>query len=378
MKDKYIASIILHAVGDTVGYRNGEWEFKPGGYDKTLEKLYEFIDLGGVNHINLDGWVISDDTILHMKIAEALLTNFTTVNQLGKTLKEKFIEAYDQFVEEGLELRSPGRATMNNIKRMKDGGNWDDLEYKSSYGGAGASMRTACIGLAYHNPKDIGMLMQISIESSRITHNSAVGYLGGFATAYFISLSLQNVPIEKWPFMLLDILDSGKMETYIEKAGRDINEYINDGHEFSNKWKTYIDLKFDDNKNVIKKRGDKNLVARGKIYHKHFGYKYSGPGPMDNPSLNMKWHQYGFIGGGGDDSVIIAYDCLLDSGKNWEKLVIYSMLHIGDTDTTGCIAGSLYGALYGFEDVPDNFLKHLEQKDELTKIAEELYKKYGS
>ena len=46
-----------------------------------------------------------------------------------------------------------------------------------------------------------------------------------------------------------------------------------------------------------------------------------------------------YPGAGGDDSVIIAYDCLMDSDGSWDKIVFYSMLHVGDSDTTGMIGG---------------------------------------
>ena len=52
------------------------------------------------------------------------------------------------------------------------------------------------------------------------------------------------------------------------------------------------------------------------------------------------------------------------------------MMHMGDTDTTGCIAGAWRGALYGFEGVPEINLKNLEYKDILEKLGKGLYKKY--
>lgn len=61
---------------------------------------------------------------------------------------------------------------------------------------------------------------------------------------------------------------------------------------------------------------------------------------------------YGFIKG--SDAVIIAYDALVGSRNNWNELCLRGMLHSGDNDSTGCIAGSWYGALYGFENVPEN------------------------
>jgi ADP-ribosylarginine hydrolase len=53
------------------------------------------------------------------------------------------------------------------------------------------------------------------------------------------------------------------------------------------------------------------------------------------------------------------------------------MLHGGDTDTTGCIAGSWYGAMYGFADIPKNIINNLEMKNEIEKIGKQLYDKFG-
>ena len=72
----------------------------------------------------------------------------------------------------------------------------------------------------------------------------------------------------------------------------------------------------------------------------------------------------------------MAYDSLLDAGQYWEKLVIYAMLHVGDSDTVGSIAGAWYGAIYGFGDVPKGNLEHLEYSDKLYKLGGKLYDIY--
>lgn len=55
------------------------------------------------------------------------------------------------------------------------------------------------------------------------------------------------------------------------------------------------------------------------------------------------------------------------------------MLHGGDNDSTGSIAGSWYGALYGLSGVPENNYKKLEYKDRLMNCGLELYKiQYGT
>jgi ADP-ribosylarginine hydrolase len=361
MEKRYIASLILHAIGDTIGYNNSKWEFMIGDNTKVWEKISQFIAYGGVNNVPSKGWIVSDDTIMHLMIAEALTEKYSSVNSLGKITAEKFIEAHDLFVSEGLELRRPGVTILKNIRKIKDGLKWNHMDYDFKYGGSGASMRSSCIGLIYHGEENRDNLMSVAIETSRITHNSSTGYLGGYVAALFTALAIENVDIKKWPFILMDIFNNRKISKYIQSIGRDVGDYENDKHYFIKKWKRYIDDKFDDDGKVIKRKSSINLRWRADYYSSFIEKSISG--------------NHSFPGSAGDDSVIIAYDCLLDSEKSWEKLVVYSMLHSGDTDTTGCIAGSWYGALYGFEDVPINILEHLEFKDKIQVLAKKLYKK---
>lgn len=371
MKKKYIACMILHGVGDTVGFKNGDWEFKKGiSYEKTLEKLYEFIDLGGVNYISLKGWNVSDDTIMHIQTAASILTDFKSMNSLGKILKDNFLDAYKQFNEEGFKKRYPGTTTMASLKLLNNGGTWDSVPYDLFSGGSGASMRSLCIGLAFYGEENRDKLIQISIESSRMTNNSAVGYLGGFASALFVALAVENVRINDWPFILVDLLND-RVEKYIKSAGRDVNYYERDGHVFNEKWHRYIEDKFDDDREPVIRKSNKNLVYRSKYYNETFGMVL----PVVENNIKLE-RRSDFIGSGGDDSVIIAYDCLIDSGMNWEKLVIYAMLHMGDTDTTGAIAAGLYGILFGLDTVPGNFLEFLEYKDVLSDLGGKLYDKF--
>jgi ADP-ribosylarginine hydrolase len=48
--EKYEASMLLHAVGDAMGYYNGKWEFKFSGLDihEDLKKM------GGVESLKLN------------------------------------------------------------------------------------------------------------------------------------------------------------------------------------------------------------------------------------------------------------------------------------------------------------------------------------
>lgn len=370
MEKKFISCILTHALGDCIGYKNGEWEFM-----YSIDKIWEFIALGGVNELDLDGWKVSDDTILHMKTAQGLLSSFTGVNTLATNTLSYYIDALEQFEKEGFSVRTPGNTTINSLTILKNDHDtkWDKLEYNFMSGGSGAAMRTAVIGLAFYGKHNRSKLVQISIELSRITHNSVIGYLGGLTSALFTAYALEEIPVKKWPFLLLELLESDIIDNAIKNSGRGYNNYQQDKHIFINKWHRYIKDKFDDDKNVIVRKSSSHLGMRSKYYEDNFGF---------NPEIHnfnvggKNTQQKIFIGSGGDDSVLISYDCLLDSGKSWEKLIFYAMLHKGDTDTTGCIAGAWYGTLYGMDRIPDITIKNLEYKKELEKLGKEIFNKF--
>ena len=76
--------------------------------------------------------------------------------------------------------------------------------------------------------------------------------------------------------------------------------------------------------------------------------------------------------------MIMAYDALIDCDGLWEKLVFYSMLHPGDSDTVGAIAGGLYGIVYGFGDVPEKMMCCVEKKSLLIELGKSFYNMFGS
>jgi len=367
IEEKYIATMVLHGLGDTIGYKNGEWEFMKSTNvtDKILEKVYEFIDFGGINNVPQKGWNISDDTIMHVRVANGLLQNYDSVESFCNILINEFVDAFNKefSTEIGLKKRNPGVTLLDSLERLRKIPLYNDMPYDYYAGGSGASMRSSCIGLAFHGLNNRNELIKYSIESSRITHNSTVGFLGGLVAALFTAYAIENINVREWPFLLLDLFNNKIIDNYIKQSNRDYDQYSQDVHIFINKWTIYINDKFDENGNVIKRRSSKNLIYRSQYYYDNFKFQ-------EEKSIDF------FPGSGGDDSVIISYDCLIDAGTNWEKLVFYAMLHGGDTDTTGCIAGSWFGALYGFNDVPKSRIELIENKDELYNLGKKLYKKY--
>jgi ADP-ribosylglycohydrolase len=360
LKEKFQACMVLHSVGDTIGFNGGYWEFNKFkediDYNFTNEIVFEFIFLGGINDFDLKDWVASDDTIMHMATARALLheTKYD-IDKIGNRLAIEYVKSF-----ENMSGRYPGKWTEQNIKLLEKGMDWKDIPFAppGMGGGNGAAMRASCIGLLYYKESDLDKLIAVSIESGRITHNSPIGYLGALAVSFMISCAIRKVPYTLWPSQLLELLESGKIEKYLEST-RGLKEYKRDKDFFVLMWKKYIYGRFT-GKTVRYEKFLLNPAYRTKYYADNFSFPDSS---------------FFFPGIGGHDSLIIAYDAIVDAmvpKESWEKLVIYSCLHAGDSDTTGAIACSLWGAMFGFKGVPDNNYEKLEYKKELLDLGEQL------
>ena len=366
-KDKCISIFLLHALGDTIGFKNGIWEFNFGNANYgdiriTIEIISEFISLGGISHIDLKDWNISDDTLLNYEIAKFILNIKNKVYNEDDIIKLK--KNISKMLEEQIKLkieRGFGSTTFRSIQAWDDKTDQRHARYNIYSGGNGCSMRTFPIGISYHKDEDLDKLIDTSIITSKLTHNSPIGFLGGFITAYFIKLALNDISIEKWPFLVIKMLESDKIKSYIDSD----NDNIYFDYRNSIKvWKKYIELFFSEDKKPLKLKTSENLISRFKIMY-----------DIDKSLLEIENYK-NIAGGNGQSAIIMAYNAVLDCEGNWEKLVYYSMLHGGDSDTVGAIAGGFYGAIYGSSDVPEHLLKHLEMKKELIEIGEKFYERY--
>jgi ADP-ribosylglycohydrolase len=372
IKEKYECVFLLHAVGDTIGFKNSDWEFNYGKnatFETVLEFIFEFIDLGGINGINLKDWIISDDTLYHIAMGDTMLAYDESKHYNKKTKKhtEKFIlsaklnlidmhnKMFDEKEKDGF-YRFPGMLTTKAIQEMTETHDMRDEGYNPNAGGNGVAMRSLCIGLAFYKKKDLEKLIETTITLGKLTHNSPIGFLAGFTSAFFISLAIQEVDLTSWPMLLLELLKSQEIKKYIDTEN--FNEFL-DYIEYINKWEIYVDTRFVDNR-PLKTRSSSNMIFRIKYYYENF----------------VKGTKTTIIGSAGHCAMIMAYDALLDCDGKWEKIVFYSILHPGDSDTVGAIACGLYGAVYGYGDVPANMFKYLEEKKSLKEISNLMFEKF--
>ena len=379
MEKKITAAFLLGFMGDIIGFGNGITEFnnsnrfshdnfgdkfEQAGADYSNELVFNFIYEGGFKTHPKPSYTVSDDSIMLEANAKALIEWFkqdkekSDIDLLINIIKKEYIE----LIKERLELEKfervykGGLTTINYLKKLKIGNDYKDFAYDDKAGGSGGSMRSAIIGVVFNKKSNLLKLIEVAIESTCLTHPNAIAFLGSIMVALFASYAVAGIEPVRWCVEAMEVLESDIIDNYI-KTKKEAYEtfYMRDKKIFINKWKDYIEDRFDEYDFTYKKSMVMKYPAQRTLFYNKFSARKKDIYP----------------GAGGDDSVIIAYDCLVDSEGSWDKIVFYSMLHVGDSDTTGTICGFLYGLYYGLDSVYNsmitNMIDHKEESYDLSK-----------
>lgn len=91
--------------------------------------------------------------------------------------------------------------------------------------------------------------------------------------------------------------------------------------------------------------------------------------------MAFKSSRIGQLGEGwvAEECLAISIYCCLKYENDFEKAIIASVNHDGDSDSTGAVTGNILGAWLGIEKVPEKYLKNLELRDIIEDIAIDLY-----
>lgn len=369
-------SILCAALGDTIGYKNGDWEFNKN----TKDILKQASKLGGILAFPIDQWILSDDTIMHLATMETLnILSEQKILTTGRVFVEQalFRQLCDQYVAclDDMRDRAPGDATLKAKKYMLA---YEYPPYNPRGGGNGAAMRTMCIGLFLPHYWQKTAMIKTAIVASRVTHNNPVAILGGVVSALFTSYAIKNLPIHLWAWMMLH-QDMPTIEACLTEMNltQEWQQHNASTQYFINMWKEYMRLRFPAYKKLSTMKP--HTVNDVELLEVQLQPSWPSAWLKKSELRDDMWRQFQFsdwYGSSGHDAVIIAYDAVLftmmmsnDGGlvddpevryHDYKTLMTLAALHEGDSDSTASIAGAWFGAYLGTDDIPTTQMRALE------------------
>lgn len=80
------------------------------------------------------------------------------------------------------------------------------------------------------------------------------------------------------------------------------------------------------------------------------------------------------LGGGwvAEETLVIAIYCIHRYFDNFERAIIASVNHSGDSDSTGAVTGNILGTIFGYDAIPKFYREDLELHDVILKLADEM------
>ena len=316
-KNKYLGCIYGLAIGDALGFPIENTNIMTLLFNTDGKGITDFVrPYMGPFKLKIGSY--SDDTQLSLAIAKALLNSNLEdydINEIMDNVSEEFIDWYFNS-----NYRNPGHACTVSAWNLEIGKHWSESAAESVYlhpdaKGSGAAMRTAPIGLMFHD--DLDKLIEVASTSSKCTHPHPTAISAGIATAYLTSLALQGVNPNEW---------IGKIQEL---------DCFND--EFKTKIKQLEDLI-----------------------------------PLENKYLALSRIGEGWKA---EEIVATALYSVLKHPSDYEQAVLQGANTNGDSDSIACIAGAISGAYNGVENIPERWIKNIEDSELLRKTAELLYEK---
>lgn len=353
--DKIRGSMVGGAVGDALGY--------PVEFICSYEGIQKRYGENGITRLDTTQWWlpdeeksgkawISDDTQMTLFTACGLLN----AKAQGKAPKYAICEAYlewyytqvgrkssrhkDCWIGDVPELnnrRAPGNTCMTALQ--------DILRGKDPYNnskGCGGIMRTAPVALygavwrdtpegeplegRISNIKDVDML---AADAAEITHQHPLGWLSSALEAHVIYRIMQK--------------DCPTVDVF--KA------YLSEGYDI------LLSLYPNEGAGITQLRA---------LTDKALGLVGSYASDVDNiEAIGEGWVA--------EETLAIAVYCAVKYFDNFEKAIIASVNHKGDSDSTGAVTGNILGAVVGYDAIPEFFKTDLELHDVILHVADDLW-----
>jgi len=368
IKDRIRGCLIGGAAGDALGYAV---EFK--GEDEIFSKYGK----RGITEYSLRADTglarISDDTQMTMFTAAGILNALTDAKLYGgdvsarrfvmrayldwHTTQEQAAAAYWGHsiaepmpavtwlmdVPELYSRRAPGNSCLTSLEfRMShpemETGNYITNTVNGSKG-CGAVMRAAPVGMVADWDPDYADME--SAEIGAITHGDPLGYLPAMLLSHIINRILWPVPM-------------GGIKGVMNRVLRRDNEM------------SLRDVIIDARDAMIRLFGkNEHTKAMAALIDNAIAFAGNTADDLENIHLLGQ----GWVG---DEALAIAVYCCLRHEDSFSDAIIAAVNHMGDSDSTGAIAGNIMGALYGYESLEDKWKQNLELSDVILELADDM------
>lgn len=281
-------------------------------------------------------WAIwTDDTEMNFAVTRALLSlgrpeeiMDKSDDEIGMAFAREFIQWFDNMGY------APGITCKSEVFKLRSRGpeRWREVG-KNDSKGCGSAMRSAPIGIwfsevlkeeltegkgMYHD-----LMVRVSRLQSEITHGHKAATAAAIASAHAVSLAVNGVmPIE----MIMPV------EMLCGNIHADFTEALN-----------------------RMKEAQANLES-GVMTSELEAIEYIGAG----------WE--------GDEAFAMALHAAIRAPDDLAKSLLIAVNHSGDSDSVGCIAGSILGALHGDTIIPKNWKQKLAESARLEEMITRVVK----
>lgn len=188
--------------------------------------------------------------------------------------------------------------------------------------GCGTIMRMAPVGLFYFGKNELAF--NTACELAAITHGHPTGYLSAGVFASIIADLAVNIDLE---IAIQQAVKTLKKQNNHQETLAAIEKSLS----FFNKYQSDID----------------NINAK------------------TIEELGQGWIA--------EEALSIALFCSLEYKNDFEKGVLLSINHSGDSDSTGSITGNILGLINGVQKIPEKWITNLKHHKIVEEIAKDLY-----
>ena len=345
-KDRVRGSLIGGAIGDALGF--------PVEFIYSYEEIQRRYGENGITRLQTEQWwtessigkaVISDDTQMTLFTALGLLN----AKEKGMAPVPAICHAYVEwfYTQKGFRSkrfndcwigdlpemnvrRAPGRTCISALEKIIQGG-----EPMNDSKGCGGIMRVAPIplyGFSQNRIPDVFALDNLAADAANLTHEHPLGYI----PAYVMSHIIYRLATDESP------------------TNEAFHEYVHEA------------MRMADDKYGFKSQSMQTLHTLVDL-----ALKLSSKDSPDYEAIQQ-------IGGGwvAEETLAIAVYCCAKYFDDFEKAMIASVNHGGDSDSTGAVTGNILGAAIGYEAIPKHFKADLQLHDVILHVADDLWRGY--